>query len=278
MLKSNVKRLFYGFLAASSEVRPAVKELFTNMKSMPIEQFKEITERYGFNYGPNFWIIKHIWQGDNEGLCLVDISGSPAIQKEAGDYVIHPSILDTCLQSCFVPLGNLETEDTSIVPVGFKSISLSNMPCTKQLYCHVTADATEFGKFDVSLMSPSGKVLLTMSEFRIAELTSTPRRFLLDNLAYEIQWMEDELHEHINTSPNVTCLVLRESTEFSDQDFKKLKSTSSQSSRQMPDASTPTQRKQLQQRLPMYHLATHPTSRLLTCGLWKRLCYRTASR
>ena len=186
------------------------------MKSMPMEQFKEITERYGFNYGPNFWIIKHIWQGDNEGLCLVDISGSPAIQKEAGDYVIHPSILDTCLQSCFVPLGNLETEDTSIVPVGFKSISLSNMPFTKQLYCHVTADATEFGKFDVSLMSPSGKVLLTMSEFRIAELTSTPRRFLLDNLAYEIQWMEDELHEHSNTSPNVTCLVLRESTEFSD--------------------------------------------------------------
>ena len=216
MLKLNVKRLFFGLLAASSEVGPAVKELFTNMKSMPIEQFKEITERYGFNYGPNFWIIKHIWQGDNEGLCLVDISGSPAIQKEAGDYVIHPSILDTCLQSCFVPLGNLETEDTSVVPVGFKSISLSNMPCTKQLYCHVTADANEFGKFDVSLMTPSGNVLLTMSEFRIAELTSTPRRFLLDNLAYEIQWMEDELHEHSNTSPNVTCLVLRESTEFSD--------------------------------------------------------------
>ena len=186
------------------------------MTTMPMEQFKEITERYGFNYGPNFWIIKQIWRGDNEGLCLVDISGSPAIQKEAGDYVIHPSILDTCLQSCFVPLGNLETEDTSVVPVGFKSISLCNMPCTTQLYCHVTADATEFGKFDVSLMSPSGNVLLTMSEFRIAELTSTPRRFLLDGLAYEIQWMEDELHKQSKTPSNVTCLVLRESTDFSD--------------------------------------------------------------
>ena len=186
------------------------------MTTMPMEQFKEITERYGFNYGPNFWIIKHIWRGDNEGLCLVDISGSPVIQKEAGDYVIHPSILDTCLQSCFVPLGNSETEDTSVVPVGFKKISLYNMPCTKQLYCHVTADATEFGKFDVSLMSPSGNVLLTMSEFRIAELTNTPRRFLLDGLAYEIQWMEDELQEQNKTSPDLSCLVLRESTHFSD--------------------------------------------------------------
>ena len=186
------------------------------MSTMPMEQFKEITERYGFNYGPNFWIIKQIWRGDNEGLCLVDIRGSPAIQKEVDDYVIHPSILDACLQSCFVPLGNLETEDTSVVPVGFERISLSKIPCTKQLYCHITADATEFGKFDVSLMSPSGKVLLTMSEFRIAELTSTPRRFLLDDLGYEIEWEEDGLQEHIKTSQNVTCLVLRESTDFSE--------------------------------------------------------------
>ena len=203
------------FLAVSNEVGPAVKELITNMTTMPMEQLKEITEKYGFKYGPNFRIIKQIWRGENEGLCLVDISGSPAIQKEVGDYVIHPSILDACLQSCFVPLGNLET-DTSVVPVGFKSISLSKMPCAKQLYCHVTADATEFGKFNVSLMSPSGKVLLTMNEFRIAELTSTPRRFLLDGLGYEIQWEEDRLHEHSKTSPNVTCLLLRESTDFSE--------------------------------------------------------------
>lgn len=192
------------------------------MTTMPLEQFKEITERYGFNYGPNFWIIKQIWRSDNEGVCLVDISGSPAIQKEVGDYVIHPSILDACLQSCFVPLGNLEAEDTSVVPVSFKSISLSKMPCTKQLYCHVTADANEFGKFNVSLMSPSGKVLLTMGEFRIAELTSTPRRFLLDDLGYEIQWEEDGLQEHSKTSANVTWLVLRESTDFSELLVKRL--------------------------------------------------------
>ena len=185
------------------------------MTKMPMERFKEITEKYGFNYGPNFWIIKQVWQCDNEGVCLVDISGSPAIQKEAGDYVIHPSILDTCLQSCFVPLGNSVTEDISVVPVGFKTITLNDVPSTNQMYCHVTADTTEFGIFDVTLMSPSGKVLLTMSEFRIAELTSTPRRFVFDGLAYEVQWMEDELQEQRKTAPNMTCLVLKDSTDFS---------------------------------------------------------------
>ncbi|KAL9968892.1 hypothetical protein ACROYT_G021036 [Oculina patagonica] len=200
---------------ASNEPGPAVNELITNMTPMPMERFKEITEKYGFNYGPNFWIIKQIWQRDNEGVCLVDISGSPSIQNEAGDYVIHPSILDTCLQSCFVPLGNAVTEDMSVVPVGFKTITLSGVPSTNQLYCHVNADATEFGIFDVTLLSPSGKVLLTMSEFRIAELTSTPRRFVFDGLAYEVLWMEDELQEQRETAPNLTCLVLRDSTDFS---------------------------------------------------------------
>ena len=200
---------------ASNEVGPAVNELITNMTRLPMERFKEITEKYGFSYGPNFWIIKQIWQRDNEGVCLVDISGSPAIQKEAGDYVIHPSIIDTCLQSCFVPLGNSEREDSSVVPVGFKSVTLNGVPSTNQFYCHVTAHATEFGIFDVTLMSPSGKVLLTMSEFRIAELTSTPRRFVFDDLAYEVQWMEDELQEQRKTAPNLTCLVLKDSTDFS---------------------------------------------------------------
>ncbi len=181
-----------------------------------MERFKEITKKYGFNYGPNFWIIRQIWQCDNEGVCLVDISGSPSIQNEAGDYVIHPSILDTCLQSCFVPLGNTVTEDMSVVPVGFKTITLNDVLSTNQLYCHVTADATEFGLFDVTLMSPSGKVLLTMNEFRVAELTSTPRRLVFDGLAYEVQWMEDELQEQRVTETNLTCLVLKDSSDFSD--------------------------------------------------------------
>ncbi|XP_078372526.1 mycocerosic acid synthase-like isoform X4 [Oculina patagonica] len=205
----------FGNEAVSNEAGPIVNEILRNMTEMPMERFKEITEKYGFNYGPNFWIIKQIWQRDNEGVCLVDISGSPSIQKEAGDYVIHPSILDTCIQSCFVPLENSVTEDTSLVPVGFKNITLNDVPSTNQLYCHVTADATEFGVFDVTLMSPSGKVLLTMSEFRIAELTSTPRRLFFDGLAYEVQWMEDELQEQRETAPNMTCLVLKDSTDFS---------------------------------------------------------------
>ena len=187
------------------------------MTKMPIERFREITEAFGFNYGPTYSIIKQIWQCNNEGLCLVDISESLEIQTEATDYVIHPSILDACLQSCFVPLEISLTNDKSIVPVGFKSITLYDVPCSNQLYCHVTADVNNFGKFDVSLMSPSGNVLLTMCEFRIAELTSSPRQLGFVDLAYEVNWKNVELtlEERKESVEHLTCVVLKDSTNLS---------------------------------------------------------------
>ena len=188
---------------------------------MPLERFREITEKFGFNYGATFSIIKEIWQRDNEGLCLVDISGLPNIQSEAQDYVVHPCILDACLQSCFVPISNFATEDTSFVPVGFKSIVLNDVPSTTQLYCHVTM--TTFEKFHVTLMSPFGKVLLTINDFRSTQLTSTERRFAFDDLVYEIQWMEDDLQGQRETKPNLTCIVLKDSSEFSDVMIRELR-------------------------------------------------------
>ena len=187
-----------------------------NMTEMPMERFREITEKFGFNYGPNFSIVKEIWKRDNEGLCLVDISESLTIQTETESYVVHPSILDACLQSCFVPLGSSLMDNKSIVPVGFKRIILNGVPSTYQLYCHVTADVTEFGRFDVTLMSPSGDVLLKMTDFRVAELTSAPRQLVFSELAYEVQWNEAELPKQKEGTPHLTCIVLKDSSVFSD--------------------------------------------------------------
>ena len=183
---------------------------------MPLERFREISEKFGFNYGPTFSIIKKIWQCGNEGLCLVDISGLPAIQAETKSYVVHPCILDACLQSCFIPVGNTVFEDTSFVPVGFKSITLNDMPSTNQLYCHVTADVTTFRRFDVALISPSGKVILTINDFFATGLTSTERRFTFDNLGYEVRWTEEVLQRQKDTARNSTCIVLKDSSIFSD--------------------------------------------------------------
>ena len=200
----------------SNDVGRAVQELITDMNKMPMGRFREVTEKYGFKYGPTFSIIKEIWECDNEGLCRVEVSASLNMAAKPGNYVVHPSILDACLQSCFVPLTSSLTDDKSIVPVGFKSITLNDVPTTNQLYCHVVADVTEFGKFDVTLMSPSGKVLLTMTEFRVEELTNLPRQLPFAELAYEVQWKEEDIQGHSESAPTFACIVLMDSSNFSD--------------------------------------------------------------
>ncbi|XP_022788744.1 uncharacterized protein LOC111328543 [Stylophora pistillata] len=201
---------------APDGISSAVTALMDHKEKMPMDRFRQITENFGFKYGPNFSIIKQIWQSNNEGLCLLDISESSDIQSDSERFVIHPSILDACLQSCFVPLGTSSMDDKSIVPVGFKSVTLSGVPSTNQMYCHVTAKGNEFGKFDVRLLSPSGKVLLTMSEFRIAELTSSPRQLAFSELAYEVKWKEDSLEGQLGNAQILTCIVLKDSSSFSD--------------------------------------------------------------
>ena len=206
----------FSLYIAFDQIGPALEERLKNMTKMTTERFRETSEKLGFNYGPTFSIIKEIWQRENEGLCLIDISGLPAIQGETESYVVHPCILDACLQSCFIPIGDFVTEDTSFVPVGFKSITLRDVSSSQQLYCHVTADMITVGKFDVTLMSPSGKVLLTISDFRSTELTSTERRFAFDDLTYQEEWKEDVLQRQNETAGNPTCIVLKDSSVFSD--------------------------------------------------------------
>ena len=193
------------------------------MKEMPIEGFRELTQKYGFQYGSAYSIIKQTWYREHEGLCLIDIHESPIVQSESENYVVHPSILDACLQSCFIPLGISSADEKSVLPVAFEGITLYNVPNTNQLYCHVVEDAKEFGKFDITLISPSGRVLLTMREFRIAELNSTPRRFTSDGLVYEMKWIEEDLQGQRAMAPDLTCLLLRDSSPFSDILIAKLR-------------------------------------------------------
>ena len=192
-----------------------IQEKITEMTRMSMESFRDIREKCGFNYGPNFSIIKDAWFRHNEGMALIDSSGSNEILSEFGRYVIHPSILDACLQSCFIHLRSSASQGKSIVPVSFQTITLSSVALSNQLYCHVTKDEDTSGKYDVILMSPSGNVVMTMHDFRVAELTNSPRELPFDEIAYEVEWKEDMLPRKSEISSKMICIVLCDSSNFS---------------------------------------------------------------
>ena len=72
------------------------------MTEVPIGRLKQLTQKYGFDFGKSFSLIKKTWYCDNSGLALVDIGDSPLVQAESKDFIVHPSILDACFQSCLL--------------------------------------------------------------------------------------------------------------------------------------------------------------------------------
>ena len=195
------------------------------MTEVPIGRLQQLTQKYGFDFGKSFSLIKKTWYCENNGLALVDIGDSPLVQAESEDFIIHPSILDACLQSCLLSRVNRKIDDLAVAPLPFalKSITLSDVPYTAQLYCHVSEHLSDIGRYDITLMSPSGNVLLTMSEFRVVELRNLPRQFTSDDsLAYDMLWKEAEVQEHKRIAPNLTCILLRDSSSFSNALITKL--------------------------------------------------------
>ena len=195
------------------------------MTEVPIGRLQQLTQKYGFDFGKSFSLIKKTWYFENNGLALVDIGDSPLVQAESKDFIVHPSILDACLQSCLLSRVNRKIDDLAVAPLPFalKSITLSDVPYTAQLYCHVSEHLSDIGRYDITLMSPSGNVLLTMSEFRVVELRNLPRQFTSDDsLAYDILWKEAEVQEHKGIAPNLTCILLRDSSSFSNALITKL--------------------------------------------------------
>ena len=212
-------------MADCDEVGPALNDVIRSMTEVPIGRLKQLTQKYGFDFGKSFSLIKRTWYCDNNGLALVDIGDSPLVQAETKDFIIHPSIIDACLQSCLLSRVNRQIDDLAVAPLpfGLKSITLSDVPSTNQLYCHVSEGLRDIGRYDITLMSPSGNVLLTMSGFRVVEFRNLPRLFTSDeSIAYDMLWKEAEAQEHKRMAPNLTCILLRDSSLFSDALITKL--------------------------------------------------------
>ena len=167
-----------------------IKQFVAQMQEMSLMEHRQLTEKCGFYYGRAYSLIKRIWRTTNQGLCLISVENDLLIRQEMESYVIHPAILDACLQSCMVAAGESLVAEKPVVPVSVQSVSLLEHPRCTQLFCHVTMKADEFGVFDLVLMSPRGKVLLAMKGYRVSELKTSALSARFEDLALEQEWLE----------------------------------------------------------------------------------------
>lgn len=83
-------------------------------KELDARAFKELAAKSGFQFGDCFSLIERAWSGENQALVRLRIP--KAIEGELSLYVMHPCIIDACLQSC-IAIGSTDP-DRNVIPVG----------------------------------------------------------------------------------------------------------------------------------------------------------------
>src|SRR5262249_46970665 len=99
------------------------------------ECYRKMGER-GLDYGPAFQCAEHIWKRPGEVVTRVALP--PAVQTDGAKFLVHPALLDTCLQSVaaampedFIRPGSGET----YLPTGVRAVRFHARP-EGELYIH----------------------------------------------------------------------------------------------------------------------------------------------
>ncbi|MCP5007191.1 MAG: hypothetical protein GY941_25100, partial [Planctomycetes bacterium] len=129
--------------------------------------FKEM----GIEYGEGHRGIRKIYQGNNQVLAKLSLPSS--VHDTLDEYVLHPSLLDSALQSSIgLMLHNSALSDDNKVPLkpslpyALESLGILGL-CTSEMYAWVryTGDSTPSGKvqkLDIDLCDEQGNVCVKM--------------------------------------------------------------------------------------------------------------------
>jgi polyketide synthase PksM len=131
-------------------------------------------QKMGLAYGKAFRTIKRIWGG--EGEALSEFSLPAALQKEAGSYGLHPSILDGALQSLIGIQGEGRGDsDKTYVPYSMGAVHVySALP--ESGFVHVKAaenPSEESQYFTIQIADATGSVCVLVERYGLREMVSS---------------------------------------------------------------------------------------------------------
>ncbi|WP_342374006.1 SDR family NAD(P)-dependent oxidoreductase [Myxococcus stipitatus] len=142
--------------------------------SVAREEYYEALASRGVTYGPRFQGVQQVWRGRGEALGHVRLPEH--LVAKAGEYRIHPVLLDACFQvvAAAVDEGAAGSNTGPAVPVLLESLRVYERPGA-EVFCHVRSRAgrQEDGAaldFDLVLMDGAGRVLVEAKGLRMRRL------------------------------------------------------------------------------------------------------------
>ena len=151
------------------------------------EQFYAGFERRGLEFGDSFRSIRRLWAGHGEALGEIELSGHLA---GAGGFLMHPVLLDGCVQVIAAAMPSEVDPDALYLPIGIGRYTLlrrAGMRC----WSHVTmtAGSGDTSRADVRVFDDDGTLLGILERVQLKRVTRDALGRLGD------RWLEDALYE-----------------------------------------------------------------------------------
>ena len=148
------------------------------------------TAKSGLQYGPAFQLVQEAWVGDGETLCRLRSDAQDAARD-----VIHPTILDACLQAMAhvrPQLQDFRAEDTYL-PVSIEQVFLHRaIPsgCDLFSYARLTNADSKRGTFrtDLQLLDAEGNVLVDIAGMELQRVAREESADKTESL-YSLDWI-----------------------------------------------------------------------------------------
>ena len=162
--------------------------------------YRNLRER-GIEYGETFRTVEGLWHGDGAGLGRLGLSD--ALLAEAGDYQIHPALLDGCLQVLGANLSggrSREERDDIYLPVGIGRLrvySALGHSCWSYARVHEGASGgRETIAADIQVFDDEGRMVAQVEGLTVKRADREALRRVghrrLQEWLYEIQWQAKE--------------------------------------------------------------------------------------
>lgn len=147
--------------------------------------FYQTAARIELHYGPHFQGVKHTWANPDEALARIEVSA--AVEAEMERYLVHPALLDACIQTTIAIPG-----EGLYLPSRIERIRLYSRP-SAAVWAYVRK--TEFipGKItvgDLFVLDDEGRVLMELTGFlcKFTEMGALPGSGSQADWLYTPQW------------------------------------------------------------------------------------------
>ncbi len=150
-------------------------------------------QNLGLEFGPSLHGVQHVWRQSAGGEALGQISLPEIVSAEAASYVIHPALLDACLQ---IVAEALPFQDHTEI---YMPLSLDNIQVYgqvgNQLWSHATIDhgktteRQEIYNASVRLLDDSGQVVAEIEGIHLKRASKAALMKLASQTANITDWL-----------------------------------------------------------------------------------------